>query len=197
MDLTLTTLLTMARETVSDPRGGAKRIMAINLPLRDGWSALALMAVGSAVLTHLGFLLSPPAARDFFSDAMASPFRTAILQGLVMGLGAFAMFKVGVARGGHGTLPQAVALAAWLQFILLVLQVAQLAAQVLVPPLAALIGLLGLALFFWLLTGFVMQMHGFTSMPITFLGILATMVALGMVLAMVLGMFFGMPVSGV
>lgn len=197
MDLTLSSLLQMARDTVSNPREGARRVMALRLSLREGWIALALMAVASAVLTHISFLLSPPAAREFFSDAMSSPIRTAILQGAVMLIGSWAMFWFGAARGGRGTLPQAVALAAWLQFILLVLQVVQLAAQVILPPLSGIIGILGVVLFFWLLTYFVAEMHGFTSLPLTLVGILGAMLALGMALALVFSMLFGMPQPGV
>ncbi|QYK40379.1 MAG: YIP1 family protein [Paracoccaceae bacterium] len=193
MDVTLSSLLTMARDSVSDPRGGARRVMAVGLPLRDAWSALMLMAVASAVLTHLGYLASPPMAQDFLAEAMSSPIRTAILQWVVMGVGAWAMYWFGAARGGHGTLPQAVSLAAWLQFILLVLQVVQLVAQVILPPLAGIIGIAGVVLFFWLLTNFVAEMHGFRSLPLTFLGVLAAMVVLVMIMAIAFGLLFGVP----
>jgi hypothetical protein len=197
MDVTLSSILQMARDTVSDPRGGARRIMGLRLSLREGWTALALMAVASAVLTHISFILSPPLTREFFSDAMSSPIRTAILQGVVMLIGSWSMFWFGAARGGRGTLPQAVALAAWLQFILLVLQVVQLVAQVILPPLSGIIGIVGVVLFFWLLTHFVAEMHGFTSLPMTFLGIIAAMIAVGMAMALVFSMLFGVPQAGV
>jgi hypothetical protein len=197
MDVTFSSLLQMARDTVSDPRAGARRVMALDLSLREGWTALALMAVASAVLTHVSFLLSPPQAREFFADAMSSPISTAIVQGVVMMIGSWAMYWFGAARGGRGTLPQAVALAAWLQFILLVLQVFQLAAQVVLPPLSGIIGIVGVVLFFWLLTYFVVEMHGFTSLPLTFLGILAAMIAVGMGMALVFSILFGVPAQGV
>lgn len=193
MDLTLGALLGLARDTVSAPREGARRVLALGLPVRVGWMALALMAVGSALLTHLSYLLSPPPTQDYFAQAMASPFRTLLLQGAVMAAGAWAMFAAGAARGGHGSLAGAVSLVAWLQFILLVLQVAQLVAQVILPPLAGLIGFAGVALFFWLLTSFVMELHGFRSALATFFGIVGVLFILGLVAATFLTMMIGPP----
>lgn len=193
MDLTLAGLLTMARDTVSAPREGARRVLALGLSVRTAWIALALMAVGSALLTHLSYMLSPPPTQDFFAQAMSSPFRTAVLQGGVMAAGAWAMFAAGAARGGRGSLAGAISLLAWLQFILLVLQVAQLAAQVILPPLAGLIGFAGVVLFFWLLTSFVMELHGFRQALPTFLGIVAVLFMLGLVAATILSVVMGVP----
>ena len=191
MDLTLPGLLRLARETIQDPKGGARRIMALDAPMGARWSALALMAVASALLTHASFALAPPATRDFFATAMASPLRTAVLQGAAMVLGVMAIHRIGVARGGRGALPEAISLMAWLQFILLVLQVAQLVAQVILPPLAEIIGVLGIGLFFYLLTNFVAELHGFRSLASTFMGILATMILIAFVLALLLGAVTG------
>ena len=193
MDLTLGGLLGMARDTVSAPREGARRILALGLPVPAGWLALALMAVGSALLTHLSYMLSPPPTQDFFAQAMASPFRTFLLQGGVMAAGAWAMFAAGAARGGRGSLAGAVSLVAWLQFILLALQVVQLVAQVIVPPLAGLIGFAGVVLFFWLLTSFVMELHGFRSAVATFLGVIIVLFMLGLVAATLLSLLIGVP----
>ena len=193
MDLTIAGLLSMARDTVSAPRDGARRGLALGLPVHVAWNALALMAVGSALLTHLSYLLSPPPKQDFFAQAMSSPFRTFVLQGAVMAAGAWAMFAAGTARGGTGSLSGAISLVAWLQFVLLLLQVAQLVAQVILPPLAGIIGFAGVVLFFWLLTAFVMELHGFRSALVTLLGIVAVMFLLGLVAATLLSILIGAP----
>jgi hypothetical protein len=193
MDVTFKGLLQLARDTVASPRDGARQIMAINAPMGARWTALMLMAVGSAILTHLSFALMPPAARDMMGGAMSSPFRTAILQGMVLLIGVHLIHRVGRGRGGHGTLPQAVSLVAWLQFVLLCLQAVQLVMQVILPPVADLIGLFGLFLFFWLLTHFVAEMHGFQSLGGTLAGIVGTLVVLAMVLGLLLGLLVGNP----
>ena len=58
----------------------------------------------------------------------------------------------------------------WLQFIMALLQAVQLVAVLILPLLAALLGLVGLGLFFWLLTGFVAELHGFRSPMQVFAG---------------------------
>lgn len=189
MDLTLRGLLAMARDTVADPRAGARRIMAIDLNLRERWLALALMAVISTLLTHLSFALAPAAARAFLDDAMASPLRTAVIQSVALFAGTLAVYRLGQARGGTGSLADAISLMAWLQFILLLAQVAQVLAEVLVPPLAQVIGVAAVALFFWLLTHFVAELHGFRSLGATFVGVLLGMVALAFALALLLAPF--------
>jgi len=193
MDFTLSGLLNLARDSVTDPRGVARRIMSLGLPAQVGWMALLLMAVGSAVLTHLSIALSPPAAQEIFGGVMASPVRTAVLQLMVMVVSAHLVFRIGRARGGVGGLAQTVVLVAWVQFVLLLVQVVQMVAQVLLPPLSDLMGILGLALFFWLLSNFVAELHGFSSVGKTFLGILAVMLVAGFVLAIVIAALFGPP----
>ncbi|MFN3825217.1 MAG: YIP1 family protein [Pseudorhodobacter sp.] len=193
MDFTLSGLLNLARDSVSDPRGVARRILSLGLPAQVGWMALGLMAVGSAVLTHLSLALSPPAAQEFFGNAMASPLRTAVLQLVVMVGSVHLIHRIGRARGGIGGLTDAVLLVAWVQFVLLLVQVVQMVAQVLLPPLSELMGILGLALFFWLLSHFVAELHGFPSVGKTFLGILAVMILAGFALAIVFAALFGPP----
>lgn len=189
MDLTLRGLLALARDTISDPRGGARRIMSIDLSLQERWLALLLMAVVSTLLTHLSFAMAPAAAQDFLGEAMSSPLRTAAIQAIVLFAGTLAVHRFGQARGGTGTLADSVSLMAWLQFILLIAQVAQIVAEVLLPPLAQLIGLVAVALFFWLLTNFVVELHGFRSLGATFAGVILGIIALAFVLALVLSPF--------
>jgi hypothetical protein len=115
------------------------------------------------------------------------PFGTLVMQGVVLVMGVMLTWRIGQARGGVGSLPDTISLMAWLQFVLLFLQAAQLVAQLLLPPLAMLLGFAGIGLFFWLFTQFVMELHGFRSPGATFAGILGVMMALGMVLALAIG----------
>lgn len=192
MDLSLVGLLTMARDTLSDPRGGARRIMSIDLSIQERWLALLLIAVLSTLLTYLSLGLAPKEARDYFGEVMASPVATAFVQAIVWCTGTVAVYRFGRARGGTGTLADSISLMAWLQFILLIAQVAQVVAEVVVPPLAPMIGLVAVAVFFWLLTNFVAEMHGFRSLGATFAGVIAGMVALAFLMALLLAPF--MPV---
>lgn len=191
MDLSLAALLVQVRDTLAHPRQGARAIMALQVPGPVAWIAVAFLAVTSTLLAYVSYHLSPAETRDFFAEAMALPLRTAFLQLFIWVLGIFALFRVGRARGGRGTMEETVALVAWLQFVMLVLQGVTLLVQVLVPPLAGLLGLAEVAVFFWLLVPFVAELHGFRSMAVTFAGVLAGICVLFLVMAVILAPFIG------
>lgn len=192
MDLTARTLLGMVRSSISAPRAAAAALIGQNLPREAGWFGLALMAVGTAILTHLSFATMPEETQSFFAEAMRSPIRTALLQWAAMLVAVQLVHKVGRWRGGTGSLADSVLLVAWLQFILLVAQAVEIVVQLAVPPLGGLMSIGSLILLFWLLTNFVAELHGFRSLPLTFLGIIATMLAAAIVLALVFTLVFGL-----
>ncbi len=57
MDLTLSTLLALARLTVQSPREGAQAVMRLPLPGNAKWVALLLLAVISAILMQVMAIL--------------------------------------------------------------------------------------------------------------------------------------------
>ena len=186
MDLSLPALLSLVRDTIANPRGAARAIIDLRLPAQVGWTALALMAVAATLASYVSLKLSPPEAQAMFGKAMESPLRTAFLQLFVLVAGCFALWRIGRARGGQGSLEDSVALIAWLQFVLLVLQAVMMAVQLLVPPLGGLIGLGELVLFFWLLVNFVAELHGFRSLAATFAGVLLTLLVLVFMISLIL-----------
>lgn len=196
MELTPAFLMRMVRETLLAPRVAAATILSFDFAPVVGWTALLLMAVASTLLTHFSFAIMPADAQAFWGAAMGSPLRTAIFQWVVLLISVHAIHKIGRWRGGYGTLKGAVILVAWLQFILLCVQVAQLLVQALAPPLADLLGIFGLVLFLWLLTNFVAALHGFKSLALTFVGILLTLFATSFVLAFIIGLLVGAPAAG-
>jgi hypothetical protein len=191
MELTPAFLLRMVRETIKAPRTGAATVLGMGFAPAVGWMALLLMAVGSTLLTHISFAMMPQDAQDFWGAAMGSPIRTAMLQWVVLLISVHAIDKLGRWRGGVGTLGGAVILVAWLQFILLCLQAVQLVVEILMPSMAAMLGVFGLVLFLWLLTNFVAELHQFRSLGMVFAGIVLTLFALSFVLATVFAMLIG------
>ena len=99
--------------------------------------------------------------------------------------------RVGQWRGGKGNFADAMVLVAWLQFILVCVEVLQLVAQLVLPFVADILGVLGIMLFFWLLSHFVAELHGFRSTLAVLGGILVVMFGMAFVLAAIL-----MPVLG-
>lgn len=196
MSLYVSDLMPLLRETLISPRKGARMILDLGLAARVGWLALALMAVGSAILTHLTMVMMSPEAVAYWGGAMGSPVNTAILQWVVMFVTVHAVHRLGRMRGGAGTLAESVVLVAWLQFVLLALQALQLVVQVILPPFAQLLGLAGLGLFFWLLTNFVAEIHGFKSLGAVFASVVFVMILASMVMVFVFSIFYGDPTAG-
>lgn len=195
MELTPSFLARMVRETILAPRAGAAAVLNMGFAASVGWLALMLMAVGSTLLTHISFAMMPQDAQEFWGAAMGSPMRTAMLQWVILLISVHAIHKLGRLRGGTGSLEGAVMLVAWLQFILLCVQVLQLVVEALIPAAAAMLGVFGLVLFLWLLTNFIAELHGFRSLGLVFFGIVLTLIVLSFVLAFVFALLVGAPVG--
>lgn len=184
-------IISLARLSVQDPRRGARTLLSMDVPLPARTAGLLLMAVASAVLMHLGFLLLPPANDQMSQFLMQSPIRTAVIQWLILVVSVFLIFQIGRAWGGHGSLPDTLLIVVWLQVIMLGVQVVQLLALILAPPLAGIVNIAGLILFFWLLSSFIAELHGFASRGKVLAGIFATTFAMALIVVFVLSLFIG------
>ncbi|MEN9411461.1 MAG: hypothetical protein RL216_3435 [Pseudomonadota bacterium] len=194
MDLSLGNIAGLVALTLRDPRGAARVILRVPLPLSGRWAALVLMAVLSAVLMQaLQALLPPPVAPDGTTLTPVGPFFWAGMVAVGMVLTSLLVFAVGRWRGGRGELPDAVILIAWLQFIQLLVVAAQILLMIVLPAVAPVLEIAGVILFLWLLVNFVAEMHGFRSLGLVFLGVIITFVGFvfGMsLLLMILGVGF-------
>jgi hypothetical protein len=184
-------ILGLARLSVEDPRAGARALLGLGVPLPARTAGLLLMAVASALLMHLGFLLLPATDDPVSQFMMQSPLRTAVIQWLILVASVFLIDRIGRAWGGRGSLPDALLVVVWLQVIMLGVQVIQLLALVVVPPLAGLVNIAGLVLFFWLISGFIAELHGFQSRAKVLAGIFVTTFAVALILMMILSMIYG------
>lgn len=196
MDLSLGSLLAMTRDTLTDPRDAARRVLALPLSLGERWAALVLVIVLSTLAGYLSFQLADAETRAVFAPMLASPLRLALLQGAMIAAGTMLLHRIGRRFGGRGRIEDAVILMAWLQFVLLVLQLAQIAAQLVAPPLAGLLGLAGAGMFFWLLAVFAAEMHGFRSVGLTLLAIIGVLLGVGFVAAFLSALVLPAPGAG-
>lgn len=184
MILSLNALVPMAWRTVKNPREGAAEVLSLGFPREAIWSALALVVVISIMLAFLGDLITPdmPGTRGM----LLSPAAMGFIQLLLMLVMIFAVFWIGRAMGGTGSLEETALLVIWLQFIMICLQVAQTAALLVIPPLAGMIGVFGLVLFLWLLTNFIAVLHGFSSLIQVFIMILVAAFGIAFGLSIIL-----------
>ncbi len=166
-----------AQLTLSNPRLGARRILALNLPAGARWTAVAIVAIVSTILLYLMLRLTPDDGDVPLAPILDMPLLAALIQVCALVLGAGVLAFVGRMRGGRGSFADALLLFCWLQVLILGLEVIQILAFVLLPPLGNLISLGIVGAYFWLLTNFTMELHGFRSWVAVLGGIILTIIA--------------------
>jgi hypothetical protein len=177
-------MIALAKLTLAEPRPATRALLAEGVPIPARTAGLLLVAVVSAVLSSLQIRLSPQALDPVSAMLLASPFRAAVVQWAFLALSVVLIHRVGRAAGGKGSFPDALLIVVWLQCLTLVLQVLQLAATVIAPSLAGIIGLAGFVMFLWLMTNFIAELHGFRSLGLVFAGMALTAVAAGLVIGL-------------
>jgi hypothetical protein len=184
-------LISLAQLTLQDPRQATRALLAEDVPLPARTAGLLLVAVLSALLASLQARLGGQVLDPVSALILASPFRAAVVQWLFLGLSVILIYRVGRAFGGKGQLADALLIVVWLQLLMLALQGLQLAVSLVSPSLAGIIGLAGFALFLWLMTAFIAELHGFASRGAVFAGMLATILATGFFLGIVVILLLG------
>lgn len=185
MDTSRAFLTELLRQSLRDPRAAARRIMAIDMPSSVRWEALALVVILSALVGQISILMMTGELTA--PGLLGTPLQSVAIQGAVLLVMVQAIYHVGRALGGTGGFGQTLTLVSWLQCVMIGVQVAQVVALTIIPPLAGLIGIAGMVLFLWLLTNFIAELHGFPSLGRVFAMILATAFALAFVVALVMG----------
>ena len=188
-------MLQAGRLTLANPRAGARWVMGLGLPAATAAEILLLTGALGGILSMAAWALvaDPAAGSDpsLMAAVFQRPLLLAAIQTAVQLASAWAAHVVGRAFGGTGTLAQALALMAWAEVLLLAVQAVQLLLMVVAPPLAGVFSPLALILFFWLMTAFVAEMHGFASSLAVFIGIILTGLAMAVVVAVVLALILG------
>ena len=183
--MTLDSLLQTLRSSLVSPREGIRIVMGWRLSLQDSILALGLTAVVSAGLISLVVGTLPPNMDPVSAAMLTNPIYLALMQFVGLGMIALCLHLLGRVFKGHGTLPEAVALMAWLEAVLILLSVAQSVIVFLFPPLGLILVPLGLMISLWLITNYVAELHGFTSLPLTLFGVIGAFLAAGIVMVFV------------
>jgi len=195
MNLSPPTLLRAARDTLVNPAGAARYVMDLGLSAGQGLTALALTAVLATLLTALMQAFIGPVDDAAMQGLFNRPFILALSQFGLMNLGAALMWRVGQMFGGKGSFAQSLSLVAWLEVVLILLQLAQVVVLLALPVLSLPIGLVSVFAFFYLLTHFTAALNGFTSLIKTFFAILGT--ALAVLFLASIALMFILPVPNV
>ncbi|MEI4470640.1 YIP1 family protein [Frigidibacter sp. MR17.24] len=186
MSVDLSGLLGLARLSVAEPRRAARFLIGTGLPMPVRWLALVTVVVCSVVLAQATMMILGAIPADGAAP-LGAAVSTAIVQAGVMLVISAGIAQVGRAAGGRGGFADALLLVVWAEVTLLLLQVAQLVAGLAVPLLADLLLVAGMVIFFWQLTQFTMELHGFTSAVKVFFALLGGFFVAGFVMLTVLG----------
>lgn len=190
------TFLRMARDSIADPKGIARQVLALPYPRPVWWQALALLIVLSVLFTALLNALMFGGAEPVFLAFTHNPFGMLAMQA---GLGAgmvFAMYHVGRVFGGTGSFDGALRMTVWVHFVMFGLQLLQIVILLIVPAFGSITGLVIMGLNLWMLTNFVAVLHGFRSLGAVFGMIIITFFAASFVLITLLSLFgFGIPME--
>lgn len=187
-------LVSAAIETLRNPRAGAARIMAENLPGQVLWTMLLAIVAVSVVLGQ-GSLILVTGGTVTDNPYLANPMVMWGLQSALLFVMVHAIHFIGRAMGGQGVFEDTLALVVWLQFVMACLQAVQTMALLILPPVADIIGILGLVVFMWLLTQFTAVAHGFTRLGMVFVMILVSAFGITFLLSIALSML-GIVVPG-
>jgi hypothetical protein len=185
--LSLGNLLRLARETVSNPREGATTILSFAPERQALWLMFALVIVLSLLLREVVAVFVGVPADGPIMGPIENSF---VIFGLVMAgflyITIHAVHRIGVFFGGTGSFEESALLVIWLQFILICVQVIQIATLFVLPPLAGLVTIIAIALYLWLLVNFIAVLHGFTSLGMVFVTTLLSAFALLFVFSLIL-----------
>ncbi len=196
MEWNLPGLLSALRHSLQSPRDAMRQVIDSDPPMVARWIALVLVAIASTFLMLLS--LAPVPAEELppaLLWAMASPLGLAAVHAAMLLVSVHLLYRLGRFRNGRGSFADSLTVLIWFQIIMLAVQAVQLAAQVALPVLAFPAYLAGTVLFFWLLTNFVAELHGFASLTMTLFGILVALAVLILVLGFGLAVVFAVTVG--
>ncbi len=183
------TLIALIRDSIATPQAMAARLLRLNLPLRPVLELVVLVSVLDALL--VGTLGGGSFALPMLDGSMrpVGPLTHATLLTALLVLSAGALQVAGQVLGGRGRLTEALLVVGWLEVISLAVPVVQVVVHLLLPPLAGLVGLAGIAVLLWCLLHFVRVLHGFDGFGRTVGTLLLAMIGIGIGLSMILGLF--------
>jgi hypothetical protein len=170
----------LVRQSFVEPRRAGERLIALAPPVEGRWLGMAAAILVGTLLAYLVPLLSGRIAE------VPPPAVAVAVQAAANMLAVVLMAQVGRLFGGRGRFEDALLLVAWLQALMALVQIAQIVALIVMPPLASLILVLAVGLFFWLMVGFVQALHGFDNPFLVLFGALAALMTAAVVLSFVL-----------
>ena len=175
----------MWRELVVDsflrPRVAAKRVLALGLPAEFLLEAAVLVTAAGVVLGYLAMLTDPGALDRVSATILGRPLLGAVVQLAALAVVVVLTARIGRIFGGSGGLHGALCIVVWLNAVMVLIQVVQLGALAIAPPVAAALAIATILWALWAFSSFVAELHGFRS----------TAIVIGVVVLTSIVLFFG------
>lgn len=186
MDLTALTRLTLVA-----PRQAARAILGASIDRARHFELFLLVITLSGALGQLTIILLPvPDPPE--GTPQITGLTIAALVGASILLLTFIIYLGGRFFGGSGDPRDAMLLVLWAQFLMTLLQSVELLVALILPGAAGILALVAIVFLLWLLTNFAAELHGFDSLARTFVGLIAAMFGLSIVLSIVLTLLYSL-----
>ncbi len=185
-------------KSFQDPRSAMAEVVSLQLPRQTLWLLFALACAASVILSYVtGFFLPRPDLPEGTLVFEPSPF---FLFGLLLASQGVLLFLgtvvAGRMAGGQGSFDDVLSLVIFQQVILFALNVIQLIIALIIPDGAALFGIGAMIIMVWQLCHFMAQIHGFKSAVFVFMGGVASIFVISIVLSIVLISLGILPLEG-
>ncbi|MDT8329094.1 MAG: Yip1 family protein [Roseovarius sp.] len=185
-------------QTLFAPRSAAGVLIALNLPQRWLWTALALMSVLNSIVYSVTLRLtatSDPMATAMMPPAFHSPVLFTIFLFGALAITVVTLYWIGQRFGGKAQLTDVLVLICWLQVLRLILQLVVAILVIMAPVLGAMVIFIASLWGIYILIGFVDAAHRFDNMFKAAMVIVLAMVAMAVGLSILLSMI-GVAVMG-
>ena len=186
-------LVLLAQNSLRDPALAVRQLQSLNLPMQARWMALAVVVALSAILGTLAMQIFPQPAEGGLDIPVLSPLVLAVLRAGVIVLTAWLIATVGRAFGGQGDFPDSLLIVIWLEFLLLIAQVAQVVLMLVLPSLGDVLSMAALMVIAWPSVQMIKALHGFSSAIQVFIGMIGTTLLILIFLTVLAGAFGLMP----
>ena len=156
-------------DSLGRPREAARQILAAGVAGGVLVEAALLVTCVGIVLGYFALTIAPGGVDMVTAAVLGNPLIGAGIQLAMMAIVIVLTVRIGRLFGGAGDFGGAAALIIWLNAMLVLIQVAQLIALAVMPPVAALLAIVTVAWLLWAYANFVAELHGFQN-PFVVLG---------------------------
>lgn len=186
----------LAMRSIADPRGALGQIRQRDHSINETAMVAALISAMGVIIFEFSLLLSPVDGEGGTLLGITSPLGAFAFQYAMIFVTAVVVCYGGRIFGGKAGFGDSLLAVTWLQFVMLLVQVVQMAALILVPPLGLLIFMTALVLLVYLLVNFIMEIHGFKNAMAVVAGVIGAFFAVALALSILMALL-GIGLGGV